>query len=115
MGCSCADRIRLLEAQLAAKEARLVAKEAELVSKGELIKFLKGRLKQTSELAKVNECLEIANANIKQQSESMLKHFACMSHEIRSVFLCQNLDACLFTVNYPTLTNCYPRCPCISS
>ena len=84
-GCSCSERIRLLEAQLAAKEARLVARETELVAKGELIKLLKGRLKQTTELAKVNEGLEIANANIKEQSQSMLKHFACMSHEIRSV------------------------------
>lgn len=94
-GCSCAERIRRLEAQLAGKEARLVAKEAELVSKGELIKLLKGRLKQATELAKVNECLEIDNANIKQQSQSMLKHFACMSHEIRSVFFAKNFGACL--------------------
>ena len=72
MGCSsCAEKIRLLEAQLAAKDATLVAKEAEL-------ELLKGRLKGASEL-------EISNSTAKQQSQIMLKHFACMSHEIRSV------------------------------
>jgi hypothetical protein len=86
IGCSsCAERISLLEARLAAKESRLDSAEAELVVQGELIRLLKSRLQQTSELAKVNERLAMDNAHMKQESQSMLKHFACMSHEIRSV------------------------------
>jgi hypothetical protein len=74
--CNCSERILVLEVELAAKEAEI----------SRLKDQLERGTERTSELAKANQGLENANVKIQGQSQSMLKHFACMSHEIRSVY-----------------------------
>ena len=82
--CNCAERIVVLEVQLAAKEAEINRLKDQLARGTE----------RTSELAKANKGLENANVKIQGQSQSMLKHFACMSHEIRSVYSFPNDCGC---------------------
>jgi len=70
------ERVRELEAQLLAKDAETLRLQKE-------VDRLQEQLRQTLDLSTANQRLELANVSIKQQSELMLEHFACMSHEIR--------------------------------
>ena len=74
--CDCAAlqaRIQQLEAQVATQAQQLQAQvEVQVAAR-------------TRVLAHANQDLQAVNTLMQRQSETMLQHFACMSHEIRYV------------------------------